>query len=145
MENQATDRAYRIGQTKDVFVHYFITEGTLEEHIDDMLERKESLKELLTGGRRFFEAVSLSPSAKDEEESALAVSSEATDDSSEAVADPSVAVGDSSVAVADSADVAPASSSLVLSGCDGRLVSTVDGKRKMKGKIKVGRKVKIKG
>ena len=60
VESQATDRAYRIGQTKSVFVHYFITEGTLEEHIDDMLERKESLKELLVGGSRLFEAISLS-------------------------------------------------------------------------------------
>jgi len=63
VENQATDRAYRIGQTQSVFVHYFITEGTLEEHIDDMLERKESLKELLVGGKRFFEAVALDDSS----------------------------------------------------------------------------------
>ncbi|WP_158661044.1 SNF2-related protein [Bacillus kwashiorkori] len=43
VENQATDRAYRIGQTKFVHVHKFITTGTLEEKIDAMLERKQSL------------------------------------------------------------------------------------------------------
>ena len=40
VEAQATDRAHRIGQTKTVFVHAFITEGTLEEHVDEILERK---------------------------------------------------------------------------------------------------------
>ena len=43
VENQATDRAHRIGQAKTVFVHTFITEGTLEEKVDDMLERKTRL------------------------------------------------------------------------------------------------------
>ena len=43
VENQATDRAHRIGQTKTVFVHAFITEGTLEEKVDDLLERKSRL------------------------------------------------------------------------------------------------------
>ncbi len=54
VENQATDRAHRIGQTKTVFVHLFITEGTLEERIDRMLVRKEGLKELLKDGEEFF-------------------------------------------------------------------------------------------
>ena len=40
VESQATDRAHRIGQAKTVFVHAFITEGTLEEHVDELLERK---------------------------------------------------------------------------------------------------------
>lgn len=43
VENQATDRAYRIGQTKFVHVHKFIATGTLEEKIDAMLEKKQSL------------------------------------------------------------------------------------------------------
>ena len=38
VENQATDRAYRMGQTKDVQVYKFISMGTLEERIDEMLE-----------------------------------------------------------------------------------------------------------
>ena len=40
VENQATDRAFRIGQKKKVIVHKFITKGTLEEKIDQMLESK---------------------------------------------------------------------------------------------------------
>ena len=40
VENQATDRAFRIGQHKNVEVHKFITTGTLEERIDDMIEKK---------------------------------------------------------------------------------------------------------
>lgn len=45
VENQATDRAYRIGQTRDVQVHKFISLGTLEERIDEMLESKQQLSE----------------------------------------------------------------------------------------------------
>lgn len=45
VENQATDRAYRIGQTKDVQVHKFIALGTLEERIDEMLENKQALSD----------------------------------------------------------------------------------------------------
>ncbi|MEM6603618.1 MAG: DEAD/DEAH box helicase [Pseudomonadota bacterium] len=40
IENQATDRAFRIGQKKNVVVHKFITEGTIEEKIDLMIEEK---------------------------------------------------------------------------------------------------------
>jgi len=43
VENQATDRAFRIGQKKNVVVHKFITKGTIEEKIDVMLEEKASL------------------------------------------------------------------------------------------------------
>lgn len=45
VENQATDRAYRMGQKRNVQVHKFITLGTLEEKIDEMLESKMSLSE----------------------------------------------------------------------------------------------------
>lgn len=45
VENQATDRAYRIGQKRFVHVHKFITTGTLEEKIDAMLEKKQSLND----------------------------------------------------------------------------------------------------
>ena len=49
VENQATDRAFRIGQTKDVQVHKFVTLGTLEERIDEMMERKQGLSEQVVG------------------------------------------------------------------------------------------------
>lgn len=45
VENQATDRAFRIGQKKKVLVHKFITQGTLEEKIDQMIADKTSLSE----------------------------------------------------------------------------------------------------
>ncbi|MDA7025444.1 DEAD/DEAH box helicase [Bacillus sp. CLL-7-23] len=45
VENQATDRAYRIGQTRFVHVHKLITTGTIEEKIDHMLESKQSLND----------------------------------------------------------------------------------------------------
>ncbi|MUT65850.1 DEAD/DEAH box helicase [Paenibacillus sp. NEAU-GSW1] len=45
VENQATDRAFRIGQQRSVQVHKFITLGTLEERIDEMIERKQNLNE----------------------------------------------------------------------------------------------------
>ena len=51
VENQATDRAFRIGQTKNVLVHKFICRGTVEEKIDELIESKRHLsRELLEGG-----------------------------------------------------------------------------------------------
>lgn len=48
VENQATDRAFRIGQKKNVIVHKFITKGTIEERIDLMIEDKTKLsKEII--------------------------------------------------------------------------------------------------
>ncbi|MCB2181262.1 MAG: DEAD/DEAH box helicase [Desulfobulbaceae bacterium] len=43
VENQATDRAFRIGQKKNVMVHKFLTKGTIEEKIDEMLTQKAKL------------------------------------------------------------------------------------------------------
>ncbi|MDB6069967.1 MAG: SNF2-related protein, partial [Verrucomicrobiales bacterium] len=49
VENQATDRAYRIGQKRNVLVHKFVTTGTLEERIDRLIEdKKATAHELLT-------------------------------------------------------------------------------------------------
>ena len=51
VENQATDRAYRIGQKRNVLVHKFLCPGTLEERIDEMLISKRALADqMLTGG-----------------------------------------------------------------------------------------------
>src|SRR5207253_11517948 len=49
VENQATDRAFRIGQRKNVQVHKFLCAGTLEEKIDEMIERKMELAETVVG------------------------------------------------------------------------------------------------
>ncbi len=49
VENQATDRAYRIGQRKTVFAHKMVTLGTLEERIDEMIESKKALAENIVG------------------------------------------------------------------------------------------------
>jgi len=49
VENQATDRAFRIGQTKNVQVHKFICAGTLEETIDEMIERKKEVADTVVG------------------------------------------------------------------------------------------------
>jgi non-specific serine/threonine protein kinase len=51
VENQATDRAFRIGQNKNVLVHKFVCRGTVEEKIDQMIESKRQLsKDLIEGG-----------------------------------------------------------------------------------------------
>ncbi|GAB3653246.1 DEAD/DEAH box helicase [Actinocorallia lasiicapitis] len=49
VEDQATDRAFRIGQRKNVQVRKFLCAGTLEEKIDEMIERKKSLAESIVG------------------------------------------------------------------------------------------------
>ena len=50
VENQATDRAFRIGQKKNVLVHKLITVGTIEEKIDKMIEDKLKLSGDLIAG-----------------------------------------------------------------------------------------------
>jgi SNF2 family DNA or RNA helicase len=49
VENQATDRAFRIGQTRNVQVHKFVCVGTLEEKIDEMIERKQEVAATVVG------------------------------------------------------------------------------------------------
>ncbi|NES72692.1 MAG: DEAD/DEAH box helicase, partial [Okeania sp. SIO2D1] len=49
VEDQATDRAFRIGQSKNVFVHKFVTLGTLEEKIDQMIEDKKKIANAIVG------------------------------------------------------------------------------------------------
>jgi SNF2 family DNA or RNA helicase len=49
VENQATDRAFRIGQTRNVQVHKFICLGTLEERIDELIEHKQALADSIVG------------------------------------------------------------------------------------------------
>ncbi|MES9608306.1 SNF2-related protein [Actinomadura sp. NPDC000929] len=49
VEDQATDRAFRIGQTRDVQVRKFICVGTMEERVDEMIERKKALADSIVG------------------------------------------------------------------------------------------------
>ena len=50
VEDQATDRAFRIGQTRNVQVHKFVCAGTMEEMIDEMIESKKALAQSIVGG-----------------------------------------------------------------------------------------------
>jgi SNF2 family DNA or RNA helicase len=55
VENQATDRAHRIGQSRTVFVHLFVSHGTLEDRIDRILEDKRMMAgELVVSGESFL-------------------------------------------------------------------------------------------
>lgn len=59
VEAQATDRAYRIGQTRSVQVHKFVVSGTLEERIDQMIEEKTELaSEVIGSGERWLTELS---------------------------------------------------------------------------------------
>lgn len=59
VENQATDRAFRIGQTHNVMVHKFLCGGTLEERIDAMIESKTALADaIVTSGESFLTELS---------------------------------------------------------------------------------------
>ena len=49
VENQATDRAYRIGQKNNVMVHKLVCKGTIEEKIDKLIESKKDLAENIIG------------------------------------------------------------------------------------------------
>ena len=59
VENQATDRAHRIGQTKTVFVHLFISAGTIEEHVDELLARKARVAGSVITEAEWLEAAKL--------------------------------------------------------------------------------------
>ena len=51
VENQATDRAFRIGQQHNVLVHKFVCRGTIEDRIDQLIESKQRLvQDVLEGG-----------------------------------------------------------------------------------------------
>jgi SNF2 family DNA or RNA helicase len=59
VENQATDRAFRIGQTRTVHVHKFVCVGTLEERIDQMIEQKTELAEnIISSGEQWVTELS---------------------------------------------------------------------------------------
>jgi hypothetical protein len=59
VENQATDRAFRIGQTKNVQVHKLIVSGTLEERIDELIERKVNISgQVINTGEQWLSELS---------------------------------------------------------------------------------------
>ena len=59
VENQATDRAYRIGQERNVQVHKFICAGTLEDRIDELIDSKREIAEqVVAGGERWLTELS---------------------------------------------------------------------------------------
>jgi non-specific serine/threonine protein kinase len=60
VENQATDRAYRIGQKRNVLVHKLVCQGTLEERIDATLREKQQLADnvLQEGGEKLLTEMS---------------------------------------------------------------------------------------
>ncbi|MCE2508649.1 MAG: DEAD/DEAH box helicase [Nitrosopumilaceae archaeon] len=73
VENQATDRAFRIGQTRNVQVYKFICSGTLEERIGEMIERKKDMAEQAVGSGEGW----LTELSNDELRDVLALSAEA--------------------------------------------------------------------
>ena len=50
VENQATDRAFRIGQKRNVLVHKFVCRGTVEEKIDGLINSKQNVSDELLSG-----------------------------------------------------------------------------------------------
>ena len=73
VENQATDRVFRIGQARNVQVHKFICAGTLEEKIDEMIERKKEVAEKVVGAGEGW----LTELSNDDLKDVLALSKEA--------------------------------------------------------------------
>jgi non-specific serine/threonine protein kinase len=63
VENQATDRAYRIGQHRNVLVHKFICRGTIEERIDEMIRAKQALVNDVVEGDREINLTEMSDEA----------------------------------------------------------------------------------
>ena len=60
VENQATDRAFRIGQQRNVLVHKFVTEGTVEQRIDRLMEEKRKLADDVVDGAGEIKVTELS-------------------------------------------------------------------------------------
>ena len=63
VENQATDRAFRIGQQRNVLVHKFVTTGTVEERIDEMIAEKQQLADDILAGDQEVNLTELSDDA----------------------------------------------------------------------------------
>ena len=59
VEDQASDRAYRIGQHRNVLVRKLISRGTIEDRIDDMIEAKKALSDSVLSGRHEIDLTAL--------------------------------------------------------------------------------------
>ena len=67
VENQATDRAFRIGQKRNVLVHKFACRGTVEEKINALIEDKKGLADEMLGGKEGDGGASILTEMPDEE------------------------------------------------------------------------------
>jgi non-specific serine/threonine protein kinase len=63
VEDQASDRAYRIGQRRNVLIHKCVTRGTLEERVDALLKKKRALADGVLGGEREIDLTGLDDGA----------------------------------------------------------------------------------
>jgi SNF2 family DNA or RNA helicase len=80
VEDQATDRAYRIGQTQPVLVHKMVCRGTLEQRIDQLLRDKKALQQGLLGDEQDAGALKLLTEMSDDElEGFIALTAEWTE------------------------------------------------------------------
>jgi SNF2 family DNA or RNA helicase len=83
VENQATDRAFRIGQRRTVQVRKFVCPGTVEERIDEMITKKRALSEMVVGDGESW----LTELSTDSLRELFALGSEALEETVEEVAD----------------------------------------------------------
>src|SRR3954451_5976311 len=63
VENQATDRAFRIGQKRNVLVHKFVCRGTVEERIGELIDAKRKLSDVILAGGEEINLTELSDEA----------------------------------------------------------------------------------
>ena len=63
VENQATDRAFRIGQKRNVLVHKFVCQGTVEERIGELSDSKRELSDAILAGGEEINLTELSDEA----------------------------------------------------------------------------------
>jgi hypothetical protein len=86
VEDQATDRAYRGGQTRDVLVEKLVCRGTFEDRIDELIESKRGLQEMIVGVSSVPEQVAFTEMSTRELRAAVSLSAQAVEEQWEAEA-----------------------------------------------------------